>query len=212
MEHHAYVLEGSAIDTVFEYLRDQKVKIEGNPDITIIRKEILGVDDARKVSQKATNKPIAGEKQYFVIQTVSITPEAQNALLKVFEEPTGRSVFYVSVAQKGRLLPTFLSRMEAISLETYVGVSVIDVALFLNSSAGKRIEMLEPLLDKKGDEKNLDAILIFLRALEESLARRIREDASEVKEGLEAVYRARRFATDKGVSFKILLEQVALLV
>ena len=68
--------------------------------------------------------------------------------------------------------------------------------------------MLKPLLPKEKEERDLGAIIAFLSALERTLGQMGTEKA---KEGLEAIYLARKYITDKGSLLKTLLEQVAFL-
>jgi hypothetical protein len=81
----------------------------------------------------------------------------------------------------------------------------------LETSGKRRLELLKPLLEKGDEDKrDIGAILGFLAGLEVELGK-VRAN-SEKKVGLEAVYRARKYAADKGALLKPLLEQVALLV
>ena len=83
----------------------------------------------------------------------------------------------------------------------------VDVGKFLSALPPKRLELLKPLLEKGEDEKrDLGAILSFLGALESTLRK------TKDKAGLHAVYRARKYVSDRGALVKPLLEQVALLV
>ena len=80
--------------------------------------------------------------------------------------------------------------------------------LFLKAEPSRRLDLLKPLLEKDDDRRDMGAILSFLASLEKECAARAPRD----REGLRAVYRARRFITDKGALVKPLLEQVALLM
>jgi hypothetical protein len=70
--------------------------------------------------------------------------------------------------------------------------------------------MLKPLLEKdEDDRRNIGAIIAFLSSLEYTLSVHPYE---KVREGLDAIYRARTYIGDKGALVKPLLESVALLV
>jgi hypothetical protein len=67
--------------------------------------------------------------------------------------------------------------------------------------------MLKPLLEKNDDDRrDIGAIITFLSSLERMLA-----DMPHAREGIDAVYRTRKYAGDKGSLLKPLLEHVALL-
>ena len=70
--------------------------------------------------------------------------------------------------------------------------------------------MLKPLLEKDEDDlRDVAAILAFLSSLEREMV----QESLRVsfREGIESVYRARKYVMDKGALVKPLLEQVAIL-
>ena len=63
-------------------------------------------------------KPFKGKTKVVVIQSYeSITKEAQNALLKVLEEPPANTLIIILTLKKEFLLPTILSRCKIINLK-----------------------------------------------------------------------------------------------
>ena len=60
---------------------------KGNPDIVVLRYGLLSVEDARRVSELAAGAPFVGEHKVVIIAASRAYHEAQNALLKLFEEP-----------------------------------------------------------------------------------------------------------------------------
>ena len=113
------------------------------------------------------------------------------------------------------MLPTFLSRAQTLEVVGVEGEQLVDAKKFLAALPAKRLDMLKPLLEKGEDEKrDLGAILVFLASLERVFAMdgpSVSKAMEGKREGLESVYRARKYATDKGALVKPLLEQVALL-
>ena len=105
------------------------------------------------------------------------------------------------------LLPTLRSRAHILSLNVAERKeTLIDAGAFLAATPHKRLDMLKPLLEKDEDEKrNIGGVLAFLASLERACAKN--PDA----QALSAVYRARKYASDKGALLKPLLEQIALL-
>lgn len=73
--------------------------------------ERVGVDEARLVTQQAVLTPVVGTRQCVVLTLVTITHEAQNALLKLLEEPPTTTRFVLVVPTQLVLLPTLLSRL-----------------------------------------------------------------------------------------------------
>jgi hypothetical protein len=115
LTHHAYLIEGdppldlealsSAIEWQFEMER------RGNPDFHHTLYEKFAISDARTLVARACVRPFTSDTQLFVIGVGSITREAQNALLKLCEEPlTGTHLFFM-LHNPDALLGTLRSRM-----------------------------------------------------------------------------------------------------
>ena len=208
---HAYLVEGSedALASVLALVEEQGIKTRGNPDVYVRSYRQFGVGEAREISER-TSTTAVGLRRVFIIVTPTMTVEAQNALLKTLEEPAGDTLFYIVVPAPGTLVPTLRSRMQTLTLPYMVAKdALVDAKTFITSKPEKRIEMLKPLLEKDEDDKrDMSSILVFLSALERELSK----SAPKSRAGIEAVYRARRYAGDKGSLIKPLLEQVALLV
>lgn len=197
------------IAAVLTVIEKGGIEIHGNPDIYIREYRHFGIENARDIRQKATARAF-GDKRYFIIAAAVMTSEAQNALLKTLEEAPGDAMFFLIVPSPQTLLPTVLSRAQLLKLPGSDADTALDATKFLGASCAARLDMLKSLMDKDGDDKrDMSAIIRFLSALERKLATRM---SAETREGVEAVYRARLYVSDKGALVKPLLEQVALLV
>ena len=83
-----------------------------------VYEKAMGIEDVRNIHKKILLKPFKGKTKAVVIQAYeNITTEAQNALLKVLEEPPANTITIISVAKKELLLPTIISRCKIIELE-----------------------------------------------------------------------------------------------
>ena len=191
------------LQDVLSFLREEGIETEGNPDMYIRAYKQFGIDEARELRERASLRAL-GKRRIFVIAVPDLNREAQNALLKTLEEPPGDALFFFVLPSPESLLPTLRSRVQTLQIERG-GEARTDAKIFLAATPEKRMDMLKPLLEKGEDEKrDLGAILTFLSSLEEKL--------EKSPEGLKAVYRTRKYITDKGALVKPLLEQVALLV
>lgn len=209
--HHAYFLEGD--DTAFDVLEKELKTIghpvKANPDFLRIETDVLSIDEARMMKDLQVQKPIAGDRRIFVIETISMTVESQNALLKVFEDPTGENIFFIIAPSAHILLPTLRSRMLLVSVNSGKSKvnSLIDPKKFLSVSKARRLELLKPILDAKDDEGNKkadkQAAFVFLSGLRNELG-------TKNLKGLRAVSEAISFLFDRSSSVKLLLENVAL--
>jgi hypothetical protein len=159
------------------------IKAEKNihPDIICIEKsaekrEIL-IDEARAIIAEAQLMPNEAQKKIFIIYGADgLNKPAQNALLKILEEPPRHVIFILSAENPAKLLPTVRSRTRFINVspEREDGVS------------NEMAEDFFRLLDEKSDI----GILEFTVGLE-SLSR---PDFMEFIGGLEecAVQKLRR--------------------
>lgn len=92
-------------------------------DVTLIEKESsknlnsIGIDEIKNLHGKIFLKPIKSEIKVVILdQAHLLTTEAQNALLKVLEEPPQHTAIILSADSTEQLLPTILSRCQIISL------------------------------------------------------------------------------------------------
>lgn len=202
---HVIAGTDAVIEELSEFLARTGVVARGDPDLYVRSYARFGADDARALHERAVLRPRQGGRRVFVIATPTMTTEAQNALLKTFEEPPAGALFFVIMPSPGTLLPTLRSRMQQLAIQSPGRQHGVDVPGFLAASASDRLDLLKPLLEKDEDDKrDLRPILAFLSELETRL--------SDRPEAVRAVYAARVYVTDKGALIKPLLEQVALLV
>ena len=214
LSHHAYLLiSGSGVqaDLLSILEKSHGISTRGNPDLIMRTYENLTIDDARQLKSSAEIKPItAGGKRIFIISMNAITVEAQNALLKLFEEPAEYVHFFLIVPSAHLLLPTVKSRLsligDAISNKTN---DLTDAKKFLAMSAPKRLEAIKSLQEDVSKEKKtkqdaIDLLNDIQATVYES------QGVTRGKVTLEAIETARRYIHDRAPSLKMLLEYVAL--
>lgn len=69
------------------------------------------IDQVRRLQQRAMLRAVRGRYKLFIIEAAdTATEQAQNALLKVLEEPPGNTVFILVAHRDSPLLPTIVSR------------------------------------------------------------------------------------------------------
>lgn len=208
--HHAYFIEGGTFEDVATELQKIGFKWHANPDFWRLQTESFSVDDARTIKDLQSQRPIAGERRVFVIETFAMTLEAQNALLKVFEEPTAGALFIIIAPRASILLPTLRSRMVIVKSNVSlpkVKPLGIDVKKFIESVPAKRIEMLKPILEAKDSEGNKKADKVAAAATLSAL----RAEIGVADFGaLTSIDEALFYLFDRSSSVKLLLENVAL--
>ena len=98
-------------------------KVEGgiHPDVHLLEKDeksnMIKVEPIRELKKKASVLPNDGQKSIFIIDSAELmNTQAQNALLKIFEEPAKHLLFILCCGAKSSLLDTIISRATAYSL------------------------------------------------------------------------------------------------
>lgn len=104
----------------------KKAASGNHPDIHFLKKDdsasMIKVDEIRAIKEKAMLLPNDGEKSVFIIEEAQYMGiQAQNALLKVFEEPAKHVCFILTCTSKSSLLDTIISRATSyyLSYEDY---------------------------------------------------------------------------------------------
>jgi DNA polymerase III delta prime subunit len=209
MYHVSSVLAAGDASIIPEILKRDGIP-ENSPDVLVREYRSFGIEDAQEIRARALTRPVAGDRRYFILSVPSMTTEAQNALLKTIEEPKGNAVFYFVTPSPNALLPTIQSRSEKRVYQSEgKSDALVDADDFLAATPEKRIMMLKPLYDHEDEGRDIGAVIAFLQSLERRFAKE--KPSMERSAGIKAIYRARKYATDKGSLLKALLEQVALL-
>ncbi len=95
-------------------------------DITTVEREVggkqnaqsIGIDAIKAIHGKIFLKPLKSKTKAVIIEEAHLlTIEAQNALLKVLEEPPQDTIILLSSESKEQLLPTIISRCQIIELK-----------------------------------------------------------------------------------------------
>src|SRR3989344_6763834 len=212
--HHAYFLVGDG-EEIFLELRgflEEKVGVKtlGNPDFWYGKFNTLNIEGARGIAESQERKSFKSHlearlpsKKIFIIQTDFITEEAQNSLLKVFEEPTKGTHFFI-ISPQDNLLPTLRSRMQVIMSK----MPFDSKSKILNLGIADRLEKVKEITDMIKDENQTkqDAIN-FLNQIEKEL---YEEGVEKNHESLKICEQARAGLYDRGAPVKMILENVVL--
>ena len=134
---------------IWEILAEFKIGLT-NPDILVLEEEKIGIAQIKQIKQHLSSKPF-GEtpKSVIIFDGNSISPDAQNALLKTLEEPPGETIILIGVDSENKLLPTILSRCLVRNLEGFTQISEFNLEQVLNASVEERFEIVEKAADKE---------------------------------------------------------------
>ncbi len=133
---HAYIIEGPAGSgkrTFAKAIAGQRVqnspfaeKIERDqsPDLAFFgladKKKSIGVDTVRAIKSEVYIKPSELDAKFFIVTDChTMTVQAQNAALKILEEPPQNVYFFLLTESASALLPTVRSRAQTIRMQTF---------------------------------------------------------------------------------------------
>jgi DNA polymerase III delta prime subunit len=194
--HHANLIIGSkewCLACVPESVRTESI------DVRHIVYERMSIDDVRSLIHDASLRPVEAPYRSFVIYTRQILGEAQNALLKLFEEPNEYVVFYFLLPNEDILLPTLRSRLILYAQEVDVLVNDVFTA-FLGLSYADRLTTITEQLKVE----NTTWVQDFVRGLSEYA--HMMKNPKIVRD----VLMLEMYINAQGGSKKMLLEHMAL--
>ena len=164
--------------------------------------EKLGIDEVRKLSEEAHRRPTEGfQKKCIFTKSNFITIEAQQALLKVIEEPpeSCRFVFVFPIGMT--LLPTIISRV-VIHSESETSAEEPNFVELVSFSYADRLAAIDKAIKAKDTawQRSIKSGLIHHLRLQTNSSASVLSDLDFV---------ARNLLT-RGASNKFLLEHLAL--
>ncbi len=196
--HHANVILGGR-EWGLSQIPDSE-KGEG-PDIRTFTYERMSIADVRALIYEANLRPVERAYRTFIICTDSLLHEAQNALLKLFEEPNEHTLFYIILPREDILLPTLASRLHFLAREhKEEGSPEFDI--FLSISSAQRLS----LVAQKLSDEDYDWVKSIVSGFA-SYAHKKRD-----LELLNYSVQLERYLASNGSSKKMLLEHLALIL
>ena len=126
------------------------------PDVQVIAKEngkaTIGVDEIKEMREDVYLSSTEAEYKFYIVKDAeAMTPQAQNALLKVFEEPPKNVHMILLVTEADKILTTVKSRSQ------YVQTEIFDYDT-LYRYVVRRSERAEALA--RSDKEKLDAVIL----------------------------------------------------
>jgi hypothetical protein len=206
--HHAYFLIGQKEGTaplVEDIFLQYGVVRERNPNVFRVDAEIFSIEEARTLKRWAFETPLGARYKIALVYADTLAIEAQQALLKILEEPPASTVFIFILPRASTLLATVRSRVFVHNEKGGIqNTSLKEAETFISAPLKDRL-----LFAAKVSEK-LPELFSFLDVLEKELGARMHKEPKKFSEALETLYLTRRFVGDKGASRKMLTELLAM--
>lgn len=127
-----------------------------HPDLLFLSdEEKLGVEAVKKIKEFLSLKPYSAKgRGVAILSSQKLTLDAQNALLKILEEPPTSAIILLGADSDKNFLPTILSRCQVVSSEFKVQSSELEkyypeIERLINSSLDERFAFIEKLEEKE---------------------------------------------------------------
>ncbi len=128
--------------------------------LIIIERDEFKVEDAKEAMQRAY--VASSQERFIVLSARKYNIYAQNAMLKILEEPPSNTHFILIVPSKSLLLPTILSRLPLMQLEEGASCEAVHFEEF-------DLEVLYNLIQKAKEFKKNEAVSVVRGMLEFAL-------------------------------------------
>ncbi|MDQ5928066.1 MAG: polymerase subunit delta, partial [Patescibacteria group bacterium] len=144
--HHAFLIPHTYA-SIRDALHAQLNTGDDAPEIIEMVEGTFPIDSVRQLIDLALRKS-EERGQVFLVAFDSILPPAQNALLKVLEEPVPHTHFFLITSNPHTLLPTVLSRLGT-SPFTFEIAESSEAKEFLASTPSNRLSIIKPIIEEK---------------------------------------------------------------
>ncbi|MEK7144711.1 MAG: hypothetical protein AAB794_02560 [Patescibacteria group bacterium] len=229
MQHHAFVIEAGVeegIEVAQAWAeKELGMKVQGNPDVVVMRYGLFPVEEARRVSELAAGKAFAGDTKVVIIAATRAYHEAQNALLKLFEEPPPGTYLFLILPSLGGLLPTLRSRVQVLKheirnpkSETISAKGMIyhtgSAEEFMKASKEKRSAIIKKLMSGSDEEERRelrDEAIAIVNGIEKA-AYMSGRTTSRHRELLEEIQILRGYLYDRSAPVRMIMEHLSLVI
>ena len=213
--HHAFLIEGDFLtsEKIAEIIeKESGISGKGNPDFYAKDFQNFGIDEGKEIVNKMSNKSMSGADKIFIISCAGITADAQNSLLKVFEEPPVGNYFFLCVGPGVKIFTTLRSRFLSVNVKDFFDKkeSSIDLQKFLKSSAGNRIQMLADLIEEKDRKALAQIVFDCIKIAKEEMIKNPNE--KEFVKKLDQASKIADLFSMSGISLKMVMESFSILL
>ena len=203
MRHHARLFVANSIS---DSLLEDGITVPGEDIIHIVRDK-LRIADIEEIKKYAYQRPIKRGKIDIVIFADSYLLEAQNALLKLLEEPPLSTRLSLVTKDQQQLLPTVRSRLLFCGSNEPINTKEETYGLeFISNPVAKRIAQID-VLAKNKDTKTMQQILRLTARL---LIKNTLSNKQSDRNSYQVLNTVMYYIQQNGASSKMLLEYVAL--
>lgn len=222
--YHSYAVEGDPVETAEALLSFLEIRGEiekSSSDLLFQNYESLSMDDIPQIKNWHNRLGLGKGKKICILATKFINREAEQALLKIIEEPTEKTHFFIIVPDSSLLLPTILSRVHVVKTKLLKedNSNIKEAAkFFLAYSLKDRIDHVALIVKNNKEVENSGALRHYATSLVNELEAQIYLKFKKNKKDenlqfiLEELAKSRGYLSTPGASVKMILEHLALIL
>ena len=208
-KHHALLIVNQERELLTSTLERQL--LEDSHHHGVFNQTVLDIDTTREIISFA-NSPYNSNKTALISFHTATLP-AQNAMLKILEEPKGKVSFIVVTGNKEGLLPTVISRLHEVKTEILNDreQNTDGAKKFFNTKPTERMKLKEVIQvlneeDEMG-RKNRESLKNFISSLV-----KFGKENNLGSDKLIKLLEMENYASDPSASGKMILEYISLLL
>ncbi len=212
--HHAYLIEGEA-DQTEQNLKDFLISRGINTSNLMIENyESLNIEKALLLNSYQSERSNNGENKYFIVKATGINHEAENALLKMLEEPTEGTYMFFILPKVDVLHNTLRSRAHVIYTD-FVSPDTF-ARNFLKQNIGDRIKSIAEVVAMHKDAETSGPLRDHAVSILDNLEKLMHDKEGRItKDNIfkyEEILKARHNLALPGSAVKMILEHIALVI
>ena len=216
--HHFYLIDRDFFskEDLRKILQEKGIVYVKNPDVTEFSYELFSIDDARYIKIVQQEKSVVGDRRYIIIESDTVSREAQHALLKIFEEPVyGVHIFFIT-RRIENIIETLRSRAYICTGNTHSTKQQEEKGnIFLELSFAERIAMIKKDLKNIQIDKTPQASRMYAHNLLNDIESAVYIHWKKNKHTVNVcneLWNAHMYLQQNGSPVKIILEHIALIL
>jgi hypothetical protein len=220
--YHSYIIEGNPEEIVYLlriYLEERGDINKKSPDVLLNLYDAFNIEDGYNIKEWHKNRGIDGKKKICIIGAKFINREAEQSLLKIIEEPTDDTHFFIVVPDASLLAETILSRVHLIkNLKRDNNFEDKIAGEFIKANSKERIEKVAEIIKEFKDNENSGGLRYYAISLVNGIERVVYQkwkkdlNNKDLKFILEELKNSRSYLSTPGAAVKMILEHIALVI
>ena len=221
--YHSYIIEGDAsiAPELISYFENAGVIEKNSSDVLSQSYDAFTIDDGHFIKDWHSEKSAHGGKRFCILSVKFINHDAEQALLKMIEEPNENTHIFIIIPNADNLLGTIKSRAHIIRMKENGSGSDAVGQEFIKMNPKARMAHIAELVKKYKDDKEKESsggvrheATELLNSLEIILHEKFLKDKNNADTvfALSEVEKGRTYLSTPGASVKMILEHIALVI